>query len=70
MGAEFLTDDTVSVRVWAPKRKRLELFVFDEGCLREEPSEPMTVDKLPASRRRVKLEREAGGYFSATTQTV
>jgi maltooligosyltrehalose trehalohydrolase len=60
VGAEALPEGGVHFRVWAPRRKRVEV-VFESGDVVGEGDNVKGGDARPA----FELEREEGGYFSA-----
>ncbi|HWW75303.1 MAG TPA: alpha-amylase family glycosyl hydrolase, partial [Pyrinomonadaceae bacterium] len=64
VGAEALPGGGVHFRVWAPRRKRVEV-VFEGGNVEGESDSAEGGDTRPA----FELEREEGGYFSALVET-
>ena len=72
VGAEFVADRSVSLRVWAPKCRRVEAYLFhaDDAAGSEEPTTPPEAASCGEPRLIRRLDPEPNGYFSAVVDEV
>lgn len=70
VGAEFHDASMATLRVWAPRRKLVELYIADFAEHTREPTQPIAIEELGKRFRKESPVVEEGGYFSFLVRDV